>query len=402
MQLGVELRDLVVCLLLLADPASDRLGQSPPSFLPVEIVDAAAPLPRPPQNPGEVIELRELGNLGKSTEQGDATSPAPSAPSSHGEARFWPEARKALLEMIDVLNPWELPWTVLDVALGPVREANLLLPERLDPFADNVRPASAEPVETPQNPQATASFKPSEQHALLGGFTSARADTPDELAKWSWRIEAGGSFRQGNTSNTNLRSQFQAERHSLNSDLLAKAGANYNRNTSDVVNRRAFGELLIDRNLRGRWIWYGRQELEYDEVRLLDLRSISSSGIGFRFIDKLDQRLVVRTGPTGSYFLYDPRAMNNSEFRTGWIVEGDYRRRLGDAIRLEWTSAALPDFDSEQQLRLRSEGALLFPIGGARSAWNWKLGAKYEYQFDPVDETKSNDVEGYFAISYMK
>ncbi len=82
-------------------------------------------------------------------------------------------------------------------------------------------------------------------------------------------------------------------------------------------------------------------------------------------------------------------------------MEADYRRVIGEASRFELTSSAYPDFDSNQQFRIRTEAALLFPIGKA-SVWNWKVGVRHEYILDPVLNTKPNDIEGYFAIVYTK
>lgn len=298
------------------------------------------------------------------------------------------------------LPPVKMTISYFDLLLDPVREANLLLPENLDPIGDD---PNWLPNLVPETEDATdAKIKPSEQQKWLGTSLAPRDDTPDELAKWKYRIETGGSFRQGNTSTMNVHSLLKTERHSQRSEIVGRVGLDYNETGSQRPNRRASGEILMDRNLRGRWIWYSREELEYDEVKLIDLRSVTSAGLGFRFIDKLDRRLIVRSGPTLSYILYDPAAHKEDTVRSGWLVESDYRRVLWDSARFEWTLSMFPDFDKDQSFRVRNQAALLFPIGGKASPWNWKLGVRQEYQLDPVNQTNSSDVEGYFSISYAK
>jgi hypothetical protein len=84
-------------------------------------------------------------------------------------------------------------------------------------------------------------------------------------------------------------------------------------------------------------------------------------------------------------------------------MESEYRRRLGEAARVEWTLTAFPNFDNEEQIRVRNEACLLFPIGGTKSCWNWKIGAKHEYQLNNAVQLASpSDFQGYFSIMYSK
>lgn len=299
----------------------------------------------------------------------------------------------------------EVPKNVLSVMMGPVREANLLLPKRLDPFSESTLAIDTDELvaegEAPRE-QSREPFNIAKQRELLGMSLASRQNVPEQDAKWQLFAEAGGSFRQGNTSNTNIHSMLRSERHSINADIMGRVGVTYNRNGDDDTNRNILGEALIDRNLRGRWVVYGRENLEYDEARLINIRTVTSSGLGFKFINQLTSRLIVRTGPTISYISYAPSADTAANMRSGWLLESDYRRLLGESARVEWTCSAFPDFASEQEFRIRNEAALLFPIGGKLSPWKWKLGARHDYQVNPVDNTRASDIEGYFSIAYSK
>jgi hypothetical protein len=298
-----------------------------------------------------------------------------------------------------VLKPLSQPLSVVKVILDPVKEANKLLPEQLDPFHGDEAPITDEERQVEEEARKA---KLRQQQLLLNTGSGSNFNSVVGVdSRWHFQVQAGGSFRQGNNPSTNINTQLRAERHTLSSDFTSRFGAFYSDQTGGVPNRRVFGQGTYDRNLRGRWFAYVREDLEWDAVRLINIRALTSAGLGFKFIDSIRERLLARVGPTASYLDYDAKAQAEDEFRSGWLVEADYRRVIGEASRFELTSSAYPDFDSNQQFRIRTEAALLFPIGKA-SVWNWKVGVRHEYILDPVLNTKPNDIEGYFAIVYTK
>ncbi|MGL4462986.1 MAG: DUF481 domain-containing protein, partial [Planctomycetia bacterium] len=143
-----------------------------------------------------------------------------------------------------------------------------------------------------------------------------------------------------------------------------------------------------------------RQETESDQARLINVRSITSTGLGFRFIDQLHQRLIARTGPTISYTSFESDVTDDS-LQSGWFFEGEYRRAFWGTTRFEWTSTLFPNFDNERQLRVRNDAAILFPIAGVKSGWAWKIGVLHEYQMDPIPTTSPSDVNAYFSIAFQ-
>lgn len=319
-----------------------------------------------------------------------------------GRSRIWEESDPTLGPSSDFeLRPLSQPFSIVQVILEPVREVNLLLPKTLDPFAKAPQEESI-PTEDEERRNKEIIDRLKKQRELLGTSGIFR-NGPAKLLNNGWRFQAqaGGSFRAGNNSAGNVNSQLRVERHSLGSNFMARLQAFYTQVEEGDANRRVFGETNFDRNLRGHWICYVRQELEYDEARLLDLRSVSSGGIGFRFIDAVYERLIARTGPTASYIDYGETDDAAAEFSSGWLIEGEYRRVLGETSRFEMTSTMYPDFDSEQEFRIRTECAVLFPIATI-SPWNWKVGVRHEYILDPVADTNPNDVEGYFSIVYTR
>ena len=375
------------------------LGGDPPPetaaapLLPVEVVEEVAvpaetpapptETPAPPDQPTAMIESIELEG-----------HPAQTHVRKRFTRIFGPSPIEELLAPDSndyVLKPLN-PLSVVGVILEPVKEANLLLPQRLDPFTPN----SDETAVPSEEDSKEALEKLKQQQKLLDLSIMGKFDN-----NWHFQAAAGGSFKQGNNPGVTVNSQLSAEKRSLNSYFLSRLSAYYNQLQGAKPNRRVYGELNYDRNLRGRWITYARQEAEWDQARLINIREVTSIGIGFKFADTVKERLLVRLGPTGSYINYAPPSQGQSGARSGWLTEVDYRRIIVDTSRLQLTSTAYPDFNTSQSFRIRTEAAVLFPIG-QKMSWNWKVGVRHEYIMNPVATTVPNDVEGYFAIAYIK
>lgn len=296
----------------------------------------------------------------------------------------------------------DVPLGIMDLMLSPVREANLLLPKRLDPFSTTGDDPILPGILSDRPPEKEAdSFSVEEQAKILGNQKLGPTGLTAEGQKWKWQVEAGGLFRQGNTAANNLNAQLQADRLSTTSHFQSKFGAVYNNNGVDRPNRRFFGLLQLDRNLRGRWLAYCREEVDSDRAALVRIRSVTSTGLGFKFINEVDKLWIARTGPSFSYALFEDQPETSTP-SGGWFLESDFRRRIWEGSRFEWITTMFPDFSAEQQLRIRTDLALLFPIGGKTSKWNWKIGARHFYQLDPVPGALPNDVEVYFTVLYTK
>lgn len=379
----------------------ESLPLAPPLFLPVSHDDlfplseaAIAPIAS-----DESIDLMEVPPESLRSVEGLSSSTLFPTPGSDGLLRTGSPVAQELVPA----SFTDVPLGVVDMMLGPFRDASQLLPARLDPFKHRDE-SPAVPSLLGEKPAGTNSFSVAEQVKLLGAFPGSVPTppaAPDAKPAWKIQIEAGGNFRQGNVAANNVNSTFRAERVSAKTSFLTTFGAVYNNNGVDTPNQRLYGQALLDRNMRGAWLSYGREELDSDRAALVLVRSVTSFGLGYKFINKLNERLIARTGPTVSYINFqDPT--QDDQFRSGWMAEGDYRRLIGKAARVEWTSTMYPDFTTDQQFRVRTDLAVVFPIGGVTSAWNWKIGARHFYQLNPVPGAVPNDIETYFTLLYSK
>jgi hypothetical protein len=278
----------------------------------------------------------------------------------------------------------QAPKQLADVVLGPVRDSYQLIPGRQAPVVPLTPP--------PKDPKED----------LLGATTLiARDMTAVPQPKWKYRVEGGGNFRYGSTNTTNINTVLGGERRSGYSILSGKFGATYNKLDGAETNQRFIGDAKYDRLLSGRWIVYGREELESDQARRIDLRSVASAGLGYRLLDDSRSRWIARTGPTVTFLNQNnPGPEDVSTVQSGWLFESELRRVFWEHCRLEWNASLFPNFGGRQSFRIRNEVGVLFPIGTHKSCWNWKFGLRDEYTESPGQGVSPHDSEMYFAIVY--
>lgn len=273
------------------------------------------------------------------------------------------------------------PLDITKVILAPVRDSYQLIPGKQAPVLPVRPPVKDDP---------------------LGSTTLMIADASLVAApKWKYRVEGGGNFRYGTVNTTNVNTVLGAERRSGYSIFASKFGATYNQVDDATPNRRFIGDSKYDHFVSGRWIVYGKEELENDQARHIDLRSVTSAGLGYRLLDDQKSRWIARTGPTVTFLNQNnPGPDDVSTVRSGWLVESEFRRIFWEHCRFEWNASLFPNFAAEQAFRIRNEVGVLFPIGSHKSCWNWKLGLRDEYTESPGAAVRPHDTEMYFAIVY--
>jgi len=271
------------------------------------------------------------------------------------------------------------PIDMMKVVLGPIRDSYQLVPGWQEPVL---------PVpQVKDDPLGTTNLMVRDANSLVA-------------PKWKYRIEGGGNFRYGTADTSNINTLFAAERRSAYSLFTTKFGATYNHLDNAADNRRFFGDSKYDWFMSGRWIVYSKEELENDQARHIELRSVTSAGLGYRMLDDASVRWIARTGPTVTYLNQNnPGPDDTSTVRSGWLIDSEFRRIFWEHCRLEWNCSVFPNFAQQQTIRIRNEVGVLFPVGH-KSCWNWKMGLRDEYTENPGPTVSPHDTEMYFAIVY--
>ena len=273
------------------------------------------------------------------------------------------------------------PQDLAKVVLAPVRDSYQLIPGKQAPVVP---------------------FTPTPKDDPLGVTTLMPRDqlmAPKPM--WKYRVEGGGNFRYGTANTTNVNLLLGGERRSGYSIMAGKFGATYNKLDNAVPNQRFIGDAKYDRLLSGRWIVYGKEEIENDQVRRIDFRSVTSAGLGYRLLDDSDSRWIARTGPTMTFLNQNnPGPDDVSTIQSGWMLESEFRQIFWEHCRFEWNASVFPNFSARQTFRIRNELGILFPIGSHKSCWNWKVGLRDEYTESPGTGVTPHDSEMFFAIVY--
>ncbi|MBI2469696.1 MAG: DUF481 domain-containing protein [Planctomycetes bacterium] len=118
---------------------------------------------------------------------------------------------------------------------------------------------------------------------------------------WKGNIDAGLTIQKGNKEalTTNAKTDFSLERTKdnmyFNGLLLVE--------TKDSVKSadEQRGTLKYERKHKRRLYSFYQESMEHDEIEKLNFRSISSSGIGYRFIDTESLKYKSEAGPSFTY-----------------------------------------------------------------------------------------------------
>ncbi len=117
-----------------------------------------------------------------------------------------------------------------------------------------------------------------------------------ERDNWTGSVEAGATFRTGNTDTTNAHLEAKAVRERERHILTLRAYTAYGE-SNDLLNTRQYrGEARWQHYPRERLYWYLQSAAEHDAGRKLDLRLNAAIGAGYDVIDRERQKLSIDGG----------------------------------------------------------------------------------------------------------
>ena len=213
--------------------------------------------------------------------------------------------------------------------------------------------------------------------------------------KWSSTIEAGGVMKEGNTDLLTARGAFELRR-ATDDDLLkfyiraAYAEQDDIRSSNEII-----GGVDYENWFAGRWSWYTRIELEYDEFENLDLRTTAAAGLGYRWLKRENLDLKTRAGVGYVYESFTNGVTDDK----GIIDLGlAFRWDIVDDVRFTQDTNYSPSFDGADDYRLRLDTALTFPLGNS-DKWKFKIGMLNEY--DSMPEPGVDRLDNTYYTSFV-
>ena len=225
-------------------------------------------------------------------------------------------------------------------------------------------------------------------------------DTCWEYAEiWTKRMEIGGTFLAGNTQRDYVTTALQLEKSDDDNRFQFEMGGRWGQSNGIRDANRWYGNTTLDVARTTKWIVFVTNKNVYDEFENLDWRGTISSGLGYRFINEKDRRLIVRVGPGGTHEIYNDPSMRRTTLDV--FAEIEFHWPLGDHAKLEHKQTWTPSVDNVQILRLTSETGILFKLDN-KDRWNLRLGLLQVYNSYPNAGRKKNDFTGTVSLVYTR
>ena len=225
-------------------------------------------------------------------------------------------------------------------------------------------------------------------HATVSGFEA-----------WTKRIEIGGRFLDGNSDEDFITAGGKFERIHGNSVGQIDFGGQYGRSDGDITSNRWNANLTYDYGKSGNWIVFATAKNEYDEFENLDYRGTYSSGIGYRFYNDDDRRLIIRVGPAVTYELFrDPKLTRTTPDGFGEI---EINWPLWMQSSFESKTTVHPSLEDISVVRLVSNSGLLVKLNDD-GRWKLRLGFRVEYNSAPNKGRLPADYTSSIRIVYTR
>lgn len=264
----------------------------------------------------------------------------------------------------------------------------------VDPAANPADGPPAPIVDANGNPIAADGAGP--QDAYWDEFYDWTCET---FETWTQRLELGARILRGNSEEeyVNLGGKFQheTERRLTQIDFSGQ----YGRNRGVIASNRWIMNSNTDFNREGNWIVYVVTKNEYDEFENLDYRGTLSSGLGYKFINEPNRRLITRVGPGVTYekFIHP----GNERTTPDLFTELESLWPVGPSASYEHRTTAHPSIDDFGLIRIVSSHGVLYTLD-EKGRWKFKVDFRYEYNSQPNPGRLRSDYTTNFSIVYSR
>ena len=234
-------------------------------------------------------------------------------------------------------------------------------------------------------------------------IAAAQAAAIEARGRWSATIEAGGTYKQGNTDSLDGLGKIEAL-HKTPKDLLKfYLSGKYSEKNDARSDAEAKLGSLYEYMISKHWYTYLKSELEYDEFENIDTRLTFSGGAGYYWLKKKHHELKTRAGlgyqheKYRDYWKEDVKITGQTNDNVQLDIGLDYMVDLADWLKFTHSATYLPTFEGLDDYRLIFDSALLMPLGDSKN-WKLKLGALHEYDAIPQTDHERLDETYYAAI----
>ncbi len=230
---------------------------------------------------------------------------------------------------------------------------------------------------------------------------STYAFTADQTGKWTKRFELGGTWVDGNSETTEvyIGGQFERQLEQV-SHSLDWNGRHTTAGEKVTQSRWQFnGTTDFSKDAKGKWILFLTHRHLFDQLADLDYRGTFAGGVGYRFINEGDKRLIARLGPGATVEKYDPPL--ETRVTPDLFAEAEAKWPVFDRTLLEYKSTFTPSLDEIGVFRMTSNYGLLVKIDETES-WAMRFGLRHDHNSEPNPGTKQNDFTTTLSVVYTR
>lgn len=232
---------------------------------------------------------------------------------------------------------------------------------------------------------------------LDSAFDSSRGWAGD----WFKRAELGGQWAQGNTNQEMINFAAQLERLENQRFIQVDVIGQYAESEETITAHRWFLNGTVDwwKDPTSKWILFVTAKNQYDLLENLNYRGTYSGGLGYRFINELEKRVVARLGPGMTVESF--RDPSSSRVTPDLFAELEMRWPFFDRTVFEQKTTLFPSIADMSVFRLVSASSLSFRID-ERKRWNLGVGFRWEHNSDPNTGRDPNDLLTTLSIIYTR
>lgn len=214
-----------------------------------------------------------------------------------------------------------------------------------------------------------------------------RAESAGKDRKWAYQAGAGLIGKTGNTESVSANGKFTATLKSDRDKLLFYASGARGEQNGALVANEVKGGIDYEYVSRKNHSWYVREELEYDEVEDLDLRSTTAVGYGYYFIRKPNHDL---RGRAGLSLKHESFTVGDNETNAGLDVGLHHKYAFAGGSALTNDITYTPTFDDFGRYTIDHESTVDFKIAGHQNL-TLSVGVNNQYNSEPVGDRDALD-----------
>lgn len=324
-------------------------------------------------------------------------APPPSVETLYFENGQYLSGKSLGVEKGEIL--WELaPEEILRVPLNRVDRLEMGPP----PLPEVPPPPPPAEVNAPTPDQPLEEEPPwIEQIPLISSIPDYANQASTKVVEWTKRVQFGGNFNEGNSQTANFTLNADFENSTPRVMRQIETGGLLNRSDGQITANRWWANLNIDwsKTPDTKWIMFVTSKNEYNDLTNLDYRGTVSSGVGYRWINTSDKRLITRLGPGFTTEVFNtPHDVRTS---ADLYAELELKWPLYERTTFEHKVRVQPNVGDWEIVRVSSTSNLFIPLD-EKDRWKLSFGLKYDYLSVPSPGRVPSDVTTSFSIVYLR